>query len=243
MVSDISGLSVGAVSVEVAEQGDLGAVVDHLAVDVGDQRRQRLVGVRTLGRSARPGQALLAEARGRPRPSGRSRRRAGRAHRRRSRGTSTSRSRPAGRRSGTRCGRRGRRRRGGRAASEIVVTGAGTGSGYAKSIVVAVAVDVDVPGPGHRLPQVLVVGEAVEPGSQLADPVVLELVEQQLVPGAGSCVVVMSTTLSPPSGQDRSAIGGILGPWVTRPNESSGCWRCCSSGRCGPGPSWPTGWG
>ena len=60
----------GAVGVEVAQQGDLGAVVDDLPVDVGDQDAERLVGVRALGRTARPRQAVLAEAADAPDPLG-----------------------------------------------------------------------------------------------------------------------------------------------------------------------------
>ena len=42
---------------------------------------------------------------------------------------------------------------------------------------------MDVPGAGHGLPEVLVVGEALEPWAELAAPVVLELVEEEPVPG------------------------------------------------------------
>ena len=47
--------------VEIAQQGDLGPVVDHLAVDVGDEIGQRRRGERAFGGPAGPGQALLAE--------------------------------------------------------------------------------------------------------------------------------------------------------------------------------------
>ena len=40
-----------AVRVEVAEQGDLGQVMDHLAVDMQDQCRQGSIGIGTFGRA------------------------------------------------------------------------------------------------------------------------------------------------------------------------------------------------
>src|SRR5258707_12224046 len=48
--------------VQVPEQGDLRSVVQGLAVDMQDEGRQRIVRVRALGRAARPGQAVRAEA-------------------------------------------------------------------------------------------------------------------------------------------------------------------------------------
>ena len=51
---------------------------------------------------------------------------------------------------------------------------------------------------GHGLPEVLVVGQPLEPRAELAGPVVLELVEEQLVPLAGlsswSCDHLSRTT-------------------------------------------------
>ena len=55
----------------------------------------------------------------------------------------------------------------------IVVNGAGSGAGYSKSIA---AVGMHGPAVRHRRPEVLVVGQAVEPGPQLVGPVEFELV-------------------------------------------------------------------
>ena len=237
-----SSLSVGAVSVEVAEQGDLGAVVDHLAVDVGDQRGQRLVGVRALGRAARPGQALLAEAADALDPARRSPRRAGRAHRRRSRGTSTSRSRPAGRRSGRRCGRRGRRRRGGRAATRSWSPAPGPARGRrSRSVVRSPSTwTFQAPGTGSQR-----YSSSVRPSSRGRSwPVQwCSSWSSRSWFQSRSVVVVMATTLPPLADRIGPLSVAYSDHGVTRPNESSGCWRCCSSGRCGPAPSWPTGWG
>src|SRR5436190_3761770 len=49
------------VAVEVAEEADLGAVVDRFAVDVQHERGHRGPGVRSFGRSARARQAVLAQ--------------------------------------------------------------------------------------------------------------------------------------------------------------------------------------
>jgi hypothetical protein len=58
--------------------------------------------------------------------------------------------------------------------------------------------EVDVPGPGGRLPEVLRVGQPVEPRSQLGPPVPVELVDGLGRPSIPSCrsSVVMSSTLS-----------------------------------------------
>ena len=52
----------GGVGVKVTDAGDLGSVVNHLAVDVQDQRQHRLGGVRALGGAARPVQGGGVEA-------------------------------------------------------------------------------------------------------------------------------------------------------------------------------------
>jgi len=49
------------VFVQVEHQGDLGAVVQHLTVDVRHERGHRRVGVWAHGGPARPDQALVAE--------------------------------------------------------------------------------------------------------------------------------------------------------------------------------------
>jgi hypothetical protein len=51
-----------AVGVEVAQQGDLGAVVQCLAVDVQHQRGHGVLGEGAFGRAARPGEPGLTEA-------------------------------------------------------------------------------------------------------------------------------------------------------------------------------------
>src|SRR5215475_14916946 len=48
--------------VQVSEQRDLSPVVQGLAVDVQDERNKRIVRVRALGRAARTGKAVIAEA-------------------------------------------------------------------------------------------------------------------------------------------------------------------------------------
>src|SRR4051812_9451868 len=55
-------LSVVAVGVEVAQQGDLGPVVDQLAVDVKHERGAGELGVGPLGRAAWLGQIVLSPA-------------------------------------------------------------------------------------------------------------------------------------------------------------------------------------
>ena len=65
----------------------------------------------------------------------------------------------------------------------IVVTGSGSRRRVGE---VDAAVGVDRPAVGHRLPEVLVVGEAVEPRSQLHAPVQVELFGQ-LAGGGRRC--------------------------------------------------------
>ena len=125
----------GAVGVEIAQQGDLGAVVDHLAVDVGDEIGQRRLGERALGGPARPGEPLLAEPAHARQPGGVGRRPAGRAPRPPCPRRARCRSPRAGRRSATRPASGTRRRRCARCRHAIVVTGGGAGSGNSQSIV------------------------------------------------------------------------------------------------------------
>ena len=173
-------------SVEVPEQQDLGAVVDDLAVDVEDELGVGVLGERALGGPDRPAEVLEAEARPRPWSSGRTPRRARPARWRRRR------PRP---RSGSRSGRRPKCEalrwpkmptRMWAMRQAMVVTGAGSGSGNSKS-----ATQVAAPGglwrcgpPArgrmlqaalHGLPQVLLVGEAVEHRPEVVLPVPAEL--------------------------------------------------------------------
>ncbi len=96
--------------VKVSDAGDFGTVVDHLAVDVQDQLAERMLGVRALGRPARPVQLIVVEARGHPRSISRRRRRAGAARSPRRWRTASSGSRRAARRSASGCASPARRR-------------------------------------------------------------------------------------------------------------------------------------
>src|SRR5262249_52047635 len=84
------------------------------------------------------------------------------------------------------------------------------------------------PGVRHRRPEVLVVGEAVEAGSQLMVPVELPLLAQRLVPV--ECVCIHAPTLTPLA--DRigplSLAGWVTWAWpaVTSGGRRSGCSPC-----------------
>ena len=177
------------------------------------------VGVRPLGLAARAGEARPRRGRGRPATQrGVAVVELGQRRRPRSRRTSTTRSRRADRRSATalRAPRTPTMTCASRQA--IVVTGAGSGSGNAKSMVTRrTRLHRCVPVPrgrtfqaaGHRLPEVLVVGEAVEPGAQLARSSASSIwsrrrgFQARLSCGHGA-------SLPAHSGQDLSAIGGRL---------------------------------
>ena len=177
--------------VQVEQQRDLGAVVQHLAVDVQHEGGHRLVGVRALGRAARPGQpggVELADA-GDPRVVVPVEQR--QAARRRQR--------PVGRLVATPPSPKWLAARSPKTPiamwpmrQAIVVIGGGDGSGSAKSMTASPAPTAiggrrlgappDAPQPWHRLPAVLLVGQRVEAGPQDVAPVELELVDELMGP-------------------------------------------------------------
>jgi uncharacterized membrane protein len=177
-------------SVEVTEQGDLGAVVQHLAVDVQEESRHRRlrVGLRGSAGPRQPGRAQpvhTVDPRGITRVElGQRRRRVARVLVR-----AVVEGRPAEVRGDPHAehadhdvpdppGDRGHRRRVRFRYGEIDGERAGTRRDRRG----ACAAGPDVPGSGDRLPAVLLVGQPVQPGAEVPAPVPVELIGQLLVP-------------------------------------------------------------
>ncbi len=129
----------------------------------------------------------------------------------------------------------------------MVVTGGGVGSGMGvvhselaaahRDRRRALAAAAHVPAAGHRLPEVLIVGEPGQPRAELVLPVRFELLAQLGVP-----VKVHDRHARPLCGQERSAIagrirfrGGNLGP------PAAAAVTARRYARTGPEPSWRRG--
>ena len=210
--------SVVAVQPEVAQQRDLGAVVDQLAVECSTRTARALS---AQGPSAGPqGSASSSSVQPRPgqpggirhvelreracRPSRRSRRSGSRPRDRRSAPCTRAPSTPT-----TRWASR----------QPIVVTGAGSGPASRsrrrrrrglRPLGVGLTPRMQAPGAGGRLPVVLGVGQPLEARAQLAVPVRVDLLHEQGVQG-GRCRRHGSSV---PTKQDRnlSSVSAILGP-------------------------------
>src|SRR5580658_4712776 len=200
--------------VQVTQQRDLRAVVDHLAVNVQDKRRHRVLGERALGRAAglaEPGDAETAHA-GYPRRvllvelvecffrgswvleavPVRGRSAEMRAAPRGEHAHDDVREPPGDRRDRLWLGRW----------IAVLQDELASAKRFGHR---AVRAGADAPAARHRLPEVLLVGQPVQPRAELMLPVPLELADQLLIP-----VDVHAGHARTQCGQDRSSIAGIL---------------------------------